>query len=197
LKYLALLLFIPALAFADAATDRDSGLFLGGGFGMGQDIFNLGNGATASKFLKQGWALEGGMTANWGNRFGGQLSGEYGANSGNNTYASQSNMETGTLGFYSFKAGIFYGPVTLGAGYRHNDVNVKSLSLSPGTYLETNYSGFTPLAYASYSLEIKKRFRTAIEAQYVSGTLSGSGATSGTVKFSEAAISLRFFFVFD
>lgn len=195
MKYLLLVLFISNFAAAQTS-DRDAGIFVGGGFGMGQDLFKL-EGASPSKFMNQGWAFAGGLTSVWKGRFGAELSAEYGANSGNNTFASVSTIETGTLKYYSAKAGLFYGPVTIGAGYRNNDVKVKSVSVTPGTYLETTYSGYTPLAFAAYSLEMKKRFRTTIETQYVTGSLTGSGTTSGSVKFSEAAVSLRFFVLFD
>jgi hypothetical protein len=197
LKYLLALLFISCAASADSATDRDGGLFFGGGFGMNQQLYNLGSGSTPAKFMDQGYAFEGGMTMPWGNRIGAQISGEYGQSSGNNTYNSQSTLETGSLKFYTAKAGLFYGPVTLGAGYRHNDVNIKSLQIAPDSYLETNYSGWTSLLYANYSLDIKKRFRTAIEGQYVSGSLAGSGAATTAAKLNETSISLRFFFLFD
>lgn len=196
MKYLLLALFISNFAFAETS-DRDPGVFVGGGFGMGQDLFKLENSSTASKFLNQGWAFAGGITSVWSGRFGGELSAEYGASSGNNTYASETSIETGTLKYYSAKAGLFYGAFTLGAGYRHNDVDVRSVSISPGTYLKTTYSGYTPLAFAAYSLEVKKRFRTTIEGQYVTGSLTGSGAETGTVNFNEAAVSLRFFILFN
>lgn len=197
MKYFIALLLLPAFAFADSANDRDSSLFVGGGFGMGQGLYNLGNGSAVPKFMTQGWEFEGGLTSSWGDRFGGQIGGEYGQASGNNTYASQSSFETGTLKFYSLKAGIFYGPVLFGVGYRHNEVNIRSLAISPDSYLETEYTGFTPMAVVNYSLDIRKRFRTTVEGQYLTGTLNGSGGATGTVKFSETSISLRLFFLFD
>lgn len=197
MKYLIALLLLPAFAFADSANDRESGLFVGGGFGMGQGVYNLGNGSTVSKFMTQGWEFEGGLTSKWGDSFGSQIGGEYGQTSGNNSYTSQSSLETGTLKFYAFKAGIFYGPILVGGGYRHNDVNIRSLTISPGSYLETEYTGFTPMAIISYSLDIRKRFRTTVEGQYITGTLNGSAGATGTVKFSETSLSLRLFFLFD
>jgi hypothetical protein len=197
LKYLIALLLLPVFASADVATDRDSGMFLGGGFGMSQSLFNLSNGSDIAKFQNNGWALEGGASFPMGSRFGIQFSGEYGQNSAINTFSSPSFLEAGALKFYAAKAALFYGPITFGVGYRSNEVTIKSLTTNPDTYLESNYSGWTPLYYANYTLDVKKRFRTAIEAQYVSGKLSGIAPSSSTVKFSETALHLRFYFLFD
>jgi hypothetical protein len=191
------LLLVSCSAFADYATDRDAEFFFGAGFGMSQQLYNLGSGTTAAKFTNQGYAFEGGTSAPWSNRLGGQLSGEFGQSSGNNTYNNQSTIETGNLKFYSVKAGIYYGPITLGGGYRYNDVTIKSLQVAPDSYLETTYSGWTPLAFMSYSVDLRKHFRTSIEGQYVSGTLTGAGAATTPAKFNETAISLRFLFLFD
>jgi hypothetical protein len=198
LKYaLVLFLLLPALASADTSTDRDATAFVGGGLTMGQDTLNLGDGSATAKYQDQGYVVEGGFSLPMGNRFGLQVSAELGASNAINTLTSQSYMETGTLDFYAGKAGLFFGPLTIGGGYRHNDVDIKSLSTPTPGYLESNYSGWTSLAFANLSMDIRKRYRAVIETQYDSGTLSGTGSSSGTVKFSEMSVSLRIFFLFD
>jgi hypothetical protein len=193
-----LLILIPSFAFADASTDRDMEAFLGGGLTYGQDSLSLGPNAATAKYQDQGFVIEAGFSQPVGSRFGLQVSGEVGNSNSINTITSQSYMETGTLSYYSGKGGVYWGPFGLGAGYRHNDINIKSLSTPTPGYLESNYSGTTSLEFANITLDFRKRYRGVIETQYNSGTLQGSGASTGSsVKFNEMAVSLRVFADFD
>ena len=132
-----------------------------------------------------------------GGRFGAQFSGELGESTANNTITSTTYMETGTLSYYSGKAGLFFGPLTIGGGYRHNDINIKSLSTPSPGYLESNYSGWSSLGFANVTMDFRKRYRAVIEGQYDTGTLSGSGSSTGNVKLNDLTMSIRVFFLFD
>jgi len=193
LKY-ALLFFMlaPALAFADG---RDFQGFLGGGLTFGQDSLSLGADTATSKYTDQGYLIEGGLTAPLTPMFGMQVSAEVGTSNSTNTLASTSYMETGSLSYYSAKAGFYYSSFGIGGGYRHNDVEIKSLS-NPGSYLQSDYSGWTSLGYANLTLDVRKRYRGVIEGQYITGTLKSNG-TAGDAKFGEMSISLRFYVMFD
>ncbi|HMN69696.1 MAG TPA: hypothetical protein PKC28_14230 [Bdellovibrionales bacterium] len=93
---------------------------------------------------------------------------------------------------------MFYGPVTMGVGYRHNAVEIKSVSTEEETgFQKSVYSGWNTFLYGNISMDFLKRYRGAVEAQYQRGDLGSGPAGANTVGFTEISISLRAYLLFD
>jgi hypothetical protein len=181
------------------ALDRSFTAFLGGGMLMGSTSLSIQSDAnpTTSGYSAQGYVFEGGVSLPLSQRFGTQLSGEYGQTSALNSINSSTSLEIGTLNYYSGKLGFFYGPFTLGGGYRQSSLTVKSIATQNSGYLESNYAGGIPLVYANISFDLRKRYRGTVEAQYVLGNLSGTGTTTSALSYTEYLISIRVSALFD
>lgn len=178
-----------------AADPLDASVFAGFGLGLGQTNLMPAAGGARSKFDDSSYLIEAGATT--GGDVGGMLSAEFGQSSVRNQLVTQSYFEIGNLDYYALKAGMNYGAFSLGGGYRHNELTVKSLALSPATYLESKYSGWTPMAFANVSFNVRKRYIGAIEVQYESGQLKSTDSALQPVKMNGLSISLRYFIVFD
>lgn len=187
-KFIALFfLVVPSMSFADSTT-------VFGGFGLGigsQTLSTPGN--SASTFTTQGYFLEGGLLF----KFGGQMSAEYGASNSINTLSSETYMETGTLSYYSAKLGLNFTRLGFGGGYRHIDVNLRSISTDGSGYLESRYGGWNPFGYINCHFDVNKKIRTAVEGQYVMGKLKSENPILPQVDYSEMSISLRLYVLID
>lgn len=187
-----LILIVSSLVWAE---DRGSSLFAGGGLLLGNSDLSLASGASAkSKFLTQGFVAEAGSSV--GARSGVQGSLELGQQSSRNKGSNQGFFEFGDLDFYTVKAAFFTGPLTLGGGYRHNELTVRSLTATPSVYEKTDYSGWTPMVYSNLTISAHRQFMSVIEGQYVWGKLNG-GSGLAPINYSEMSISLRVFITFD
>jgi hypothetical protein len=185
---------ILAFAFSAGAEDLGTAFFAGGGLGLGQTSL-MPVGSSHSNFDNSAYFLEGGFTT--GTNFGLTVTGETGQSTVRNRTQTPDYMEIGDASFYALKTAVNYGPIALGGGYRHDQVSVRSLSLAPATYLESKYSGWTPMGFANVSFNVRRRYIGTIEAQYVSGQLKSADSTLPVVKINDISISLRYFIVFD
>lgn len=185
----AYVLFLISPVLTNAA-----GPMLYGGFGLNigtQSLASPGNGK--SQFASQGYLLEGGLEFKNGFHAGG----EFGSINTINTISSKTYMETGAMSFLSLKTGFNFGKLGIGAGYRHNEVTLKSLSTTGSGYLESKYSGDTPFGYINCHFDVGKVIRTAVEAQYISGQLKSKDTDLPQVDFNEMSVGLRLFVIFD
>jgi len=178
------LILVPHLAGAVDYT-------IGGGLTTGNQTLSA-SGSPDSKFSANGYVLEGGL--NFQN---GKISIEQGVSQSKNSLSSQTYMETGQLEYRAVKAGIKFGSIGLGGGYRFNEIDLKSLSLQSPNYLESKYTGWTPLGYLNFNIYGLKKLFTTIEAQYVSGKLKPESSQLSEVQFSEMSLSLRIFIQID
>lgn len=165
-----------------------SEFFLGGGLSTGTQSLTLDVGSPA-RFNTHGYLAEGGVS--FGERdLALDLGGEAGKQDSMNQANGESAIENSSLTRFGAKAVLRFNRFGFGGGARHNEITLKSLS--PGAnFLESKYSGVTPFAVVNTSF-VARRFRTTIEAQFVTGSLSAKDLPSA--KMEELTISLRFFF---
>jgi hypothetical protein len=168
------------------------GAFVGGGLSMENMSLNTPDNS-ASKFLNQGYFLEGGYRFGWG----GLISGEYGQTNAINTLSSQNYMETGESSFVAAKLGYSLKSIDFGVGYRQTDLTLKSLSLQGTRYLESEYSGGTPLGFVNLNFSFKNTLRSVVELQYISGALTSSNTALPEMSVNNISVSLRLLITFD
>ncbi|MEQ1665133.1 MAG: hypothetical protein ABL927_07130 [Bdellovibrionales bacterium] len=185
---LVFLMILPALSFAE----NTSGVFIGAG--LGNDFLSLSTqGSEYSKFSNQGYIVEAGVQFG----FGGLMSAEFGESTSVNKITSQTFMETGKMNFYSAKIGYNFGQIAIGAGYRKNNIVLKSLSLVNSNYLESTYAGGSPLGYINLNFHSNKFMRSTAEAQFLSAKLISDNLDLPEATMNSVLFSLKIFIFFD
>ena len=185
------ILIAPLGAVASDALERSFSVFGGGGQQLGSTTLSLDQpGAKASSFQTQGYLVEGGITLPFTRSWGVQTSAEYVISLGPNTLNSTTFIEHAELNTLGGKFGIFVGPVTVGGGYQNINAKIRTMN-SNGSYLESNYSGGVPMAFANLSFDFYKMFRGTVEVQYRTGKLSGVDSTTGATNVTGLMISIR------
>ena len=169
-------MFVPGVA-------RAEGYFFGGA-GLGYLQSGLELNATKSDFRGSSYFLTTGLVMGGGQNgsMGFLVKGEYGRGQTRNTLASNTYMEMADTSFMAAKAGVMFGNLTFGAGYRMTNLKVKSLSTTTGL-ATTKHDDATPLYFISYTVPNPRLVRTEVELQYISGKL-------GPVEFNEISLSL-------
>ena len=162
---------------------------MGGGLLTGTQTLTPGQSA-AAKFNTNGYVVEGGVT--FGER---SLSLDLGAEIGHQDSVNQANgadaIETASLTRYGVKTTLHFGRFGFGGGARGNDISLKSLSPN-ASMLESKYAGITPFGLVNASFDAK-RFRTTVEVQYASGSLTSKDASLPATKMNELTVGLHFY----
>lgn len=187
------LLLLLTLTLANTAFADDVLPYGGIGLETGSLGLETASGASKSTFTNHGYLAEGGVDigSKWGIRFAGEYGKSIASSSSSPTY-----MQATSTDYMGAKAGLWLKKIAFGAGYRKNNATIKTLQNS-GEYSEASYSGATQFGFATFSVDLEKRYRASIEAQYGTGKLKGEDSSMQDVKFTETTVSLRFFLLFD
>ncbi|MDX9731369.1 MAG: hypothetical protein RBT63_06320 [Bdellovibrionales bacterium] len=165
------------------ARDRDRGLYFGGG--LTRAIATMKAGSQEAGF--GGWGAIGLIGIDLPVRTIPMFAeGEYGRVDLLNTLQSTSYMERASNTFLGLKVGAIFGPVSMGGGVQHNQIEVTSVEGGTGT--QASHQGMTYFGFAQLSFNGTEAFRTVFEAKYGVGPIAGTDS-------SETQLSLRFVFL--
>lgn len=181
LLILLLLILLPQQILAGPFSKRESGPYVGFGFGYSGLHLKPASGK-ASDFKGWNGAVEGGYSFVSSNGFGLNLEGEYKLTEADNTRDDSTYMEKAKVSSKTAKIGLIYGAFTVGGGYSETDLKVKNVS-SGSTGSTTTFEGNPILYFANYGFE-SGALRAVIEAQYSAGDL-------GDIRYNDYSLSLR------
>lgn len=187
-----LLLFTLTLASPAFADD----VLPYGGIGLetGKMGLETESGDSKSTFTNYGYLGEGGVDigSKWGIRFAAEAGKSVASSSSSTAF-----MQATSVDYMGAKAGLWFKRLAFGGGYRKNNATIKTLQAGGLNSTEASYSGATQFGFASFGVDLEKRYRATIEAQYVTGKLKCKDSSLQDVKYNETSISLRFFLLFD
>lgn len=180
--YALLLMALHVPAFADG--DERNQVYYGQ-LGLERDYFTLKNGTLKS--IYEGWGAHGeaGLDWGWSNQTGLNLALLGRMSNLENTGNSDTALETAKTTVIGAKAGLFFGPFTLGGGVRTTELKSRSIQ-SGNEPVVTDVKGLENFAYLSMTFFLRKnKYRVTLEAEIAQGKL-------GAVKSQAGTIALRF-----
>lgn len=172
--FVVLLIFFPPLAFAG---QRESDMF--GVIGFSRDYLTAKS-ESGSESSFSGWGLnaEAGVELAWSNGSGVLFSGTYDqidyANNGNDSTLAESGKGTG----YGAKLGLYFGPITVGGGYRMLKLSTRTV-ITGAPSESTDIEGNESFAFINMMFNLgDKRKRAVVEVNAGQGSLDDLKSTS-------------------
>lgn len=163
LSALAILISVSA-----QAQDRTSSYY--GQLGLGGSTFSFDNDGAKSNYRGWGYDLEGGIDLSGSKDFGLNVAGLAQFSDLTNKNSGERFAENGEYTSLGAKAGIFFGPITVGVGMRKTKLAIHELSVNNG-YVKTELTGEEKFGFLNMTFNINKKYRSTAEVTYSTGTM--------------------------
>lgn len=172
-------------SFAKKSVTRDFQILMG--FGIGASFAKLSSDTSTANFSGYTPALEFGLEIPFSEKLGAVLSGTLSQFDLTNSDRDFEYIEKASGPSNAGRLGFYYGALVLGGGYGNDKLSITQVSTTTGAST-TELSGFSPIYFANYSLDVSKNTRLSFELQHRNGTLGSFG-------FSETAGAMKFYFL--
>ena len=142
-----------------------------------------GSGSGRSHYRGYGFDAEAGLDLNFNGRAGLNVAGLAQFSDYTNRSTGSSFSETGQLRTYGGKVGVFFGPLTVGGGYRQTEFVTEAIDTT-GAYNKTELLGDEQFGFVNLVFDSHKKFRSMVEISYATGHM-------GSLKTSQINVFIR------
>lgn len=174
MRVLSLLLILFSFE-ASAGDGRPSSFYGQLGLG-GSDLKVESESGSKSSYRGWGYELEVGLELSSSKDFGLNVAGLAQFLDMNNKSSGQTFSETAELQTMGAKGGLFFGPLTVGAGFRKGKLKAQEISLGTG-YAKTEAQGDEKFGFVNMTFNIERKYRATAEIQYATGKMGDLDTT--------------------